>query len=91
VRTLRSAATIAGGTTVAAQIAWQHTDWMWLLGVLMVVVWVALVAAVALLLVTPAGRDSTQPTEQARRILAERYARGELDTEEYCERLDALR
>jgi hypothetical protein len=40
---------------MAAQIAWQHTDWMWLLGVLVIVVWVALVAAIALLLVTPTG------------------------------------
>ncbi|WP_165823142.1 SHOCT domain-containing protein [Micromonospora globispora] len=29
--------------------------------------------------------------EYARRILVERYARGEMDTEEYHRRLDALR
>ncbi|MFI7523768.1 SHOCT domain-containing protein [Micromonospora globbae] len=34
---------------------------------------------------TPDGQAS------ARRILGERYARGELDTEEYHRRLDALR
>ena len=41
-----------------------------------------------------AGGDSTvgrgDPLDGARKILAERYARGELDTEEYRERLQSL-
>jgi putative membrane protein len=36
-------------------------------------------------------RTSVDDTGAARRILAERYARGELDTEEYTQRLAALR
>jgi putative membrane protein len=35
--------------------------------------------------------DTGSDTGRARRILAERYAAGELDTEEYTHRLDALR
>jgi putative membrane protein len=36
-------------------------------------------------------RNTADDTGAARRILAERYARGELDTEEYTHRLAALR
>jgi putative membrane protein len=36
-------------------------------------------------------RTGTDDTGAARRILAERYARGELDTEDYTQRLAALR
>jgi putative membrane protein len=38
----------------------------------------------------PAG-DQHAVTEQAERILAERMARGEIETEEYQNRLEALR
>jgi hypothetical protein len=44
---------------------------------------------------TTGGHGSQQPTrdpaDRAREILAERYARGELTTEEYRERLEHLR
>lgn len=69
----------------------------------MMLIWLALIALVVWLVVryTPSrasGRDHpTAPTEEAdttgsaRRILAERYARGELDTDEHTQRLAALR
>lgn len=65
--------------------------WMWLWGTVMMV---AIVVAVVWLARTVAGQNQTpapgRDTERARSILAERYARGELTTEEYRERLDHL-
>lgn len=68
--------------------------WMWLVGLLLLLAVIAavVVAVVALTRGTggrtsaggPAGRST------ARDILAERYARGELSTEEYRERLREL-
>jgi putative membrane protein len=40
---------------------------------------------------TRSGPRPTAPTDRAREILAERYARGEITGEEYRERLDTLR
>lgn len=67
--------------------------WMWLFGLI-------LIAGIALLVVVAVRalgggirRDdstATSPHSQARRILDERYARGELTTEEYRERLRTL-
>ncbi|HEY7225082.1 MAG TPA: SHOCT domain-containing protein [Micromonosporaceae bacterium] len=37
------------------------------------------------------GRAKPSANEAARQILAERYARGEIDTEEYTKRLTSLR
>lgn len=60
------------------------------------VLFLGLVAAVALLVRSnsanspgPVGR-ADDPLDGARRILAERYARGELDSEEYQERAERL-
>ncbi|MFP5345999.1 MAG: hypothetical protein ACLGIA_03090 [Actinomycetes bacterium] len=39
----------------------------------------------------PGAQDRTDPEERARLILAERYARGEIGTDEYRERLHELR
>jgi putative membrane protein len=67
--------------------------WWWMMPLLMVAFW----AAVAWLIVglvrgRPArpegGIDRPEPPEQ---VLAHRYARGELDDEEYRRRLDTLR
>ncbi|WP_433498824.1 SHOCT domain-containing protein [Sphaerimonospora sp. CA-214678] len=75
---------------------------MWPMGGMMLL-WLALIALVVWLVVrfTPpraGGRDHpTGPTAEAatttsaQRILAERYARGELDADEYAQRLAALR
>ena len=74
---------------------WGHMDgwgggWMWLWGTLMMLSWVAIIAAAVWFLTqnrdTTAGRPS-----RAREILEERYASGELSTDEYRERLDHLR
>lgn len=59
---------------------------------LMMIVWPLLAAlAIGLVVWMVGGRDQPDPTEGARRILADRFARGELDTDEYRSRLAALR
>lgn len=83
--------------TIAQQVAdgdgWGHMDgwgggWMWLWGTLMMFSWVAIIAAAVWYL--GRSRDDRRPS-RAREILEERYASGELSTEEYRERLDHLR
>lgn len=68
--------------------------WVWPMGVMMIG-WVILALAVvagAVGLATSYGRrPAPEGHDHARRILGERYARGELDTEEYHRRLEALR
>lgn len=72
----------------------QTGAWMWLWAPLMMLLWIVLVGAVVWLIVravTP-GQRSSAPSgeERAKDILAERYARGELTTEEFQERLEQL-
>lgn len=68
---------------------------MWPMGGMMFG-WLLLTVLIVGLVVWLAGgyagpRSTTDDTAAARRILAERYARGELDTEEYTQRLATLR
>jgi putative membrane protein len=79
---------------------WNHMDgwgggWMWLWGVAMMALFVVLIVWLVRVVgggtnqsIPPPPRD---PNERAREILAERYARGELTTEEYRERVEQLR
>ena len=70
---------------------WGGGMWVW--GLLMMLFFIAAVGLVVWAVVR--GGYPAAPTavagDRARAILAERFARGELDTEEYHERLDALR
>ena len=75
-------------------MGWGGGWWMLIWGTLMMA---GLVVLVVWLIRTTAtgggvsrGSGSDDPLDSARRILAERYARGELSTEEYRERLDQL-
>lgn len=61
--------------------------WMWVWGTIMMLTWVALIGAAVWFLARSVGSDSRG---RPRRILEERYARGELTTEEYRERLEHL-
>ncbi|MFP3901912.1 MAG: SHOCT domain-containing protein [Acidimicrobiia bacterium] len=63
--------------------------WVWLWGTLMVLAWVALIGT-AVWLVARALGPGRAGRSRAREILDERYARGELTTEEYQERLERL-
>jgi putative membrane protein len=68
-----------------------HMGWMWLwwiigLGVLVLFVWAIARATGPSTLAPPAGREESPET-----ILKRRYARGEIDHEEYERRLTDLR
>lgn len=65
---------------------------MWMVGGMMIA-WLLLIALFVGLLVWLLGRPGNKTVshhDSARRILAERYARGELDTDEYNQRLAEL-
>ncbi len=67
-----------------------HSGWAWLwmtgvmLGFWVLVAWVAVTVA-------RGGGDSRSAVPTPERILADRFARGEIDEDEYHQRLDALR
>ena len=64
---------------------------MWLLAGLVVLVWLVLALSGAWLTATRPGHRPLVPTDRAREVLADRYARGEIDVEEYRERLGTPR
>jgi putative membrane protein len=67
---------------------WDHG---WALWPLMWVFWIALVTLGVWLVMRRTRPSEERGLDSARRILAERYARGEISSEEYRERLDQLR
>lgn len=83
---------------------WGHmgnggsSGWMWIWGSMMIIFWIILISAVAWVIVRLAAssrHDAPAINEQmehrhAREILADRYARGEITSEEYDERLTKL-
>ncbi len=88
----------AFATTVADNNGWEHMNgwgggWMWLWGVVMMVLFVMAIVWLIQAAGGPARptKDSpTDPAGRARAIVAERYASGELTTEEYRERVNEL-
>ena len=66
--------------------------WMWLVGALLVIgIVVLIVFLVRNSVASPnAGAGVTNARSTPRQILDERYARGELTTEEYRERIETL-
>ena len=81
---------------IADTDGWGHMNglgggWMWLWGTLMMFSWVALIAGAVWLFSRGRDNSTTSATSsRARHILDERYARGDLSTEEYRERLEHL-
>ncbi|MEU8251557.1 SHOCT domain-containing protein [Nonomuraea sp. NPDC048916] len=78
---------------------WGHmwgNGFGWLWGGFMMLVWIGLIALVVWLVARAVSGTRTGPppertgTERARDVLAERYARGEISTEEYQDRLTHL-
>lgn len=65
---------------------------MWVWGTIMMVGMVALIVWLVRSTGTtaPPPQTPTKPADQAQQVLAERYARGEVSTEEYRERLENL-
>ncbi len=85
-------------TVTVTDDGWGHMNgwgggWMWLWGVAMMALFVVVI--VWLVRATTGGTTQTprppDPTDRAREILAERYARSELTTDEYRERIEQLR
>lgn len=75
---------------------WGDDGWMWLWGSIMMLVVVVAVGLIVWLVVRATqsqqrGALHDESGARARGILAERYARGEITTEEYQERLTVLR
>lgn len=65
--------------------------WGW--GVLMMFVWVAVILAIVLLVIRSSSRDARSDRKEQPdpdQILAERFARGEIDAEEYQRRREVL-
>lgn len=67
----------------------------WLFGPIFSLVWLAVIAFVVWLVWRNRGAgwgrwSAVSATQRARDILAERYARGEISTEEYRDRLEQL-
>ncbi len=74
---------------------WEHMNgwgggWMWLWGVAMMVLLVALFLWFVRVGQVPGGPVPRDPMDRARETLAERFAAGELSTEEYRERVTEL-
>ncbi|MDH4170659.1 MAG: SHOCT domain-containing protein [Acidimicrobiia bacterium] len=90
------AAVLADADGWDGHMGWGGGWWMFVVGTVMMVGSVVLV--VWLVRTTSGGADADgrargqgeDPLASARRILAERYARGELSTEEYRERVDQM-
>jgi putative membrane protein len=61
--------------------------WLWMLLFWALVIGVIVWAATRL---SPGSRDASDPSGAARRILDERFARGEIDTDDYRELRDEL-
>jgi putative membrane protein len=61
----------------------MQVSWMWLWVAVMMVIWLTLILSVGWLMNTRPGRGPTVPSQRAREILADRYARGEFDYDEY--------
>ena len=64
--------------------------WMWLWGTLMMIGYVVLIVWLVRAGSGSARSVQREPTERAQEILAERFAKGELSTEEYRERSTEL-
>jgi len=69
---------------------WGPGGWGWLWGPIVLLLWAAAIATVGWVVVRAARPRERPGVDRAREILAERYARGELTTEEYRERLEQL-
>lgn len=68
-------------------------EWWWLWKIAMFLIWVVIVFLLVRFMAGGRGwrRNAPSPMERARGILAERYARGEIDEEEYRKRSETLR
>lgn len=82
------AATDAGG---GWHDDWSHGAGWWLWWPIGMALWLVIAGLVVWLLLRRAHRHEPSPLDRARTILAERYARGEIDSDEFQQRMDHLR
>jgi putative membrane protein len=87
---------IAYAATIGAQHydPYDHMDgwgWMWLGGLLWLIILGAFVGLIVWLVVRSSWQPPTTTQGDARRILAERFARGEIDEDEFARRTELLR
>lgn len=78
------------GTIMMWGYGYDGWGWMWLVGGLVVVGTVVLVVVLVRNSAASTKAGSTVKTTTPEQILAERYARGELTTEQYRERVENL-
>ena len=80
---------LVGSLPTLAQMGWGHHSWVW--GSVMMIGWWLLIAAVVVIVVRAFDRQGrSAPTSGATEVLAGRYARGEIDDQEYRSRLSVL-
>jgi putative membrane protein len=76
--------------------SWHDSSWAWLwMGAMMVAFWAVVAVAVLLAARTLkssqyAGQSSRPQARSPQDILAERYARGDIEADEYRRRLDEI-
>ena len=69
---------------------WGHHSWLW--GGVMMIGWWVLVVAVVVIVVRALGQQGrSAPISGAEQVLSERYARGEIDEQEFRARLSVLK
>jgi putative membrane protein len=66
-------------------------EWWWPFRFLMIVFWIAVIAFTVRWIVWGRRRRGHSAMDTARGVLAERYARGEIDADEYRTRSEQLR
>ncbi len=86
-----SAAPLAAHFVADGMMGDWDGGWVMLWGTLMMLFVVAVIAAAVVWAVRNTRPQPSQPSSRPEEILAERYARGEITSEEYRERLDGLR
>jgi putative membrane protein len=70
---------------------WSFGDWA-LMGLMMLVFWGLVIGAIIAVVRGRAGTNpGTQSSSQAMHLLEERFARGEIDADEFAARRDLLR
>lgn len=76
-------------TTIADEVGWDHmAGWGW---AGMMIGWILMTALVIIVAWALLGNSRPRPGNRALELLDERYARGEIDRDEYLERKAELR
>lgn len=66
-------------------------EWWWPFRILVILFWIAVIAFTVRWIIWGRRNRESSAMDTARGVLAERYARGEIDSEDYRQRSDQLR